>query len=61
MEHKKESEDIMDLTKLTEEKLKSMAYDEMVKAQTAQSNVQVINRELANRKPVKEKNDGKDK
>jgi len=54
----------MDLTKQTEVELKALAYDEMVKAQTAQSNVQVINQELAKRneapvKPVKEKDDGK--
>ena len=54
----------MDLTKQTDTELKALAYDEMVNAQTAQSNVQVINQELANRQePVKEekKDVGKDK
>ena len=53
-----------DIKKMSVVKLESLAYRELVKAQTAQSNVQVINQELANRQePVKEekKDVGKDK
>ena len=54
----------MDLTKMSETELKATAYDESIKAQTAQHNISVINQELASRKPVeteKEKDDRKDK
>ena len=54
----------MDLTKQTDTELKALGYEQMMSAQTAQNNLQVINQELAKRNeepvvPVKEKDDGK--
>lgn len=45
----------MELTTLSDEKLKSMAYDEMVRIQVAQNNIQVINQELSKRQPKETK------
>ena len=40
----------MDITKKTDVELKALAYDELVKKSMAQSNIEMINGELAKRK-----------
>ena len=39
----------MDITKLTIEELKALAYDEMIKLNTAQQNIQLIQAEINKR------------
>jgi hypothetical protein len=39
----------MDITKSTVVELKALAFDELVKIETAQKNVQMLNQELAKR------------
>jgi hypothetical protein len=39
----------MDISTATDEQLKALAYDEMVKIEVAQKNLQVINTELTRR------------
>lgn len=49
----------MDITKLTTEQLKALAYDEMVKIQIAQNNLQLIQQQMD--KLLKEENGITDK
>ena len=39
----------MDIKTLTIEQLKSMVYDQLVTVETAQSNIKLLNQEIANR------------
>lgn len=50
----------MDLTKLTLEELKAMVYDELEKAEIANSNIKYLQAEIQSRKqslPVEDKKD----
>jgi len=44
----------MDITKLTVEALKALAYDEMAKIQLSQQNLQLINQEISKKLESKE-------
>ncbi len=51
----------MDITKLTLCELKALAYDELVKQNTCNANLQIINAEIQKKINVEQENTTKDK
>lgn len=51
----KKKEKLMNLTEMSATKLKAIAYDESIKIQCAQQNIEIINQELSRRQKEKPK------